>query len=175
MKNKCKWTASLPLPVLLRHLGRLVKPSVPPAGATPMYYRDELQLHRGPSGSTCFQGKLAPHSLLRGRVQDALLKWLQGDPALPRSLAEIEQRWHYNRASKGAKNIKRNHEKRRQVMGHTLIEGPCPGRCNGLDASAPMPGRMMAFVKAFRRKNLAAFDDLHASLALRWRAVLTKS
>jgi hypothetical protein len=121
-----------------------------------------LQLHRAASGDTCFHGRLAPYSIVRGRVEDRLLAWLQEDPTFPRSRAELERRYNFHLASSGASSEKRNNEARVQVMGHT-VDRP-PGKCNGLDASQPMPQRLVAFVRAFRKINEGTLSELHQRL-----------
>ena len=62
-----------------------------------------LRLFVDPDGNPILEGKCGRHSLVRDQVSDELLRWLQGD-AIPTGLAEIDNTYNYNKASKGAKD-----------------------------------------------------------------------
>ena len=47
-------------------------------------------------------------------------------------------------------------------MGQTV--GRSLGRCNGLDATQPLPERLVAFTRALKKLNAEAIDDLHRRL-----------
>ena len=122
--------------------------------------RSALLLHRKPSGVALFNGDLGPYSILRVRVDHQLLTWLQDDPEMPRTRQDLEGQYNYHKASNGAK--KRNDADRIQVMGQTV--GRPLGRCNGCDATRPMPGRLCAFARGIKAKNADSLDDLHGRL-----------
>ena len=56
----------------------------------------KLSLHQAPSGAAYFNGKLAPYSILRGKLEHQVLSWLQDDPTFPKRRDELERRYKYD-------------------------------------------------------------------------------
>ena len=136
-------TQALRLPILSHTAARAEGSHM--RGAATAAFATALMLHRKASGDNLFNGKLGPYSIVRGRVDLQLLTWLQEDQTLPRSREQLERLYNYHKASGGAKSEDRNNETRAQVMGQTV--GRSLGRCNGLDATQPLPERLVAFTR----------------------------
>ena len=70
----------------------------------------KLNLHLAPSGADFFNGKLAPYSIARGKLEHQVLSWLQDDPTLAKSRVELERRYKYDGGVKGS-NIQQTQQR----------------------------------------------------------------